>query len=87
MKKFAYGALALAAVGAAGQATDSGWSGLDQEINSLSASLATQNATGPKVGGYIITALDYESDPPVWDDANDDGTVDSGEVTEGDDTL
>jgi len=88
MKKFAYGALALAAVGAAGQATDTGWSGLDQEINSLSASLATQNATGPKVGGYIITALDYEADPPTAIDLNNDGdTADAGEVFEGDDTL
>lgn len=91
MKKFAYGALALAAVGAAGQATDTGWSGLDQEINSLSASLATQNTTGPKVGGYIITALDYEADPPgITGDLNGDGdTVDAGEgvAFEGDDTL
>ncbi|MCY2960044.1 MAG: porin [Planctomycetota bacterium] len=88
MKKFAYGALALAAVGAAGQATDTGWSGLDQEINSLSASLATQNATGPKVGGFIITSLDYESNPPTAVDNNNDGdTADAGEVFEGDDVL
>lgn len=92
MKKFAYGALALAAVGAAGQATDTGWSGLDQEINSLSASLATQNATGPKVGGYIITALDYEGNPPGRGvDLNDDGTISPGAEAdtafEGDDTL
>lgn len=88
MKKFAYGAIALAAVGAAGHATDTGWSGLDQEINSLSASLAAQNATGPKLGGYIITSLDYESDPVTLTDNNDDGdTVDPGEVGEGDDQL
>jgi phosphate-selective porin len=87
MKKFAYGAIALAAVGAAGQATDSGWSGLDQEINSLSASLATQNATGPKLGGYIITRLDFESNPLVFTDANSNGVIDTGEITEGDDTL
>ncbi|MBL8863884.1 MAG: hypothetical protein JNK02_17985 [Planctomycetes bacterium] len=88
MKKFAYGAIALAAVGAAGQATDTGWSGLDQEISSLSASLQAQTApTGPKVTGYMITSLDYEGDPPVWDDANSNGTIDTGEITEGDDTL
>lgn len=87
MKKFAYGAIALAAIGAAGHATDTGWSGLDQEINSLSASLAAQNATGPKLGGYIITSLDYEGDPVVVDDANDNGVPDTGEVSEGDDTL
>jgi hypothetical protein len=84
MKKFAYGALALAAVGAVGQATDTGWSGLDQEINSLSASLATQNATGPKVGGYIISSLNYQGDAVTWDDADDDDVVDPGEVTEED---
>jgi phosphate-selective porin len=88
MKKFVYGALALAAVGAAGQATETGWSGLDQEISSLSASLATQNATGPKVQGFMITALDYEGDPPTALDNNNDGdTNDPGEVFEGDDTL
>jgi phosphate-selective porin len=91
MKKFVYGALALAAVGAAGQATDVGWSGLDQEINSLSASLATQNTTGPKVSGYIITALDFQQDPPsITGDLNGDGdTTDAGEgvAFEGDDIL
>ncbi len=60
MNKFAHGALLLAALGSAAGATDTGWSGLDQEINSLSASLAAQNApAGPKVGGFIITSLDY----------------------------
>lgn len=87
MKKFAYGAIALAAVGAAAQATDTGWSGLDQEINSLSATLATQNTTGPKVGGYIITALDYESDPPILDDNGTPGDPTDDTATEGDDTL
>lgn len=97
MKKFAYGAIALAAVGAAGHATDTGWSGLDQEINSLSASLAAQNATGPKLGGYIITSLDYESDPAqratAGFDANGDGDFTDPADTaptlagEGDDTL
>jgi len=85
MKKFAYGALALAAVGAAAQASDSGWSGLDQEINSLTASLQTQNATGPKVGGYIITALDYEADPAIAGDDPD--TVPVETSYEDDDTL
>jgi hypothetical protein len=91
MKKFVYGALALAAVGAAGQATDLGWSGLDQEINSLSASLAAQNTTGPKVSGFIITALDFEQDPPgITGDLNGDGDIlDAGEgvAFEGEDIL
>jgi phosphate-selective porin len=59
MKKFAYGAFALAAVGAAAQASDTGWSGLDQEINNLSASLAQQTSTAPKVSGFIIVSVDY----------------------------
>lgn len=62
MMKLSYGAFALAALGATSQATDSGWSGLDQEINNLSASLASQDmakSTGPKVSGYIITSLDF----------------------------
>jgi hypothetical protein len=62
MTKFTYGALALAAFSASAQAADTGWSGLDQEINNLSASLAAQDMakpTGAKVGGYIITSLDF----------------------------
>ncbi len=91
MKKLAYVAFALAAVGAAGQASDLGWSGLDQEINSLSANLAAQNTTGPKVSGWIITALDFEQDPPsITGDLNGDGdTTDAGEgvASEGEDIL
>jgi len=87
MKKFVYGALALAAVGAAGQATDLGWSGLDQEINSLSASLATQNTTGPKVSGYIITALDFEQDPPGISDNGTPGNPADDFAFEGEDIL
>jgi hypothetical protein len=62
MTKFTYGALALAAFTASARAADNGWSGLDQEINNLSASLASQEMakpTGAKVGGYIISSLDF----------------------------
>jgi hypothetical protein len=87
MKKFAYGALALAAVGAAGQAADNGWSGLDQEINSLSASLAAQTATGPKVGGYITAVIDYQEDPLVIDDNGTPSDPTDDTATIGDDEL
>ena len=41
--------------------------GLDQEINSLSASLTAQNATGPKLGGYIISDLLFQQDAVTVD--------------------
>lgn len=91
MKNLPYSFLALIALGVAGRASDTGWSGLDQEIDNLSASLQEKAPTGPKVGGYIMTSLDYEGDPPIAGvDANDDGDfADVGDTapTEGDDTL
>jgi len=79
MNSFSFGALATVALCASAQATDTAWSGLDQEINSLSASLATQGTTGPKVGGYIITAFDYEADPPgLGVDLNNNGAIEAG---------
>jgi len=87
LKKLAYVAFALATIGAAGQASDLGWSGLDQEINSLSASLAAQNTTGPKVGGWIITALDFEQDPPGINDAGTPGDPSDDFAEEGEDIL
>ncbi len=74
------------------QATDTGWSGLDQEISSLTATLQTTNPSTPKIGGYIIAALDYESDPArLGVDLNDNGTIEPGAEAdtgfEGDDTL
>jgi len=85
MNSFSFGALATVALCASAQATDTAWSGLDQEINSLSASLDTQGNTGPKVGGFIITAFDYEADTPVRGDDPDTGVTESAYV--GDDTA
>ena len=62
MTKFTYGALALAALSASAQAADTGWSGLDQEINNLSTSLSAQNAAGPKIGGFLKTSFRYSDD-------------------------
>jgi len=87
MKTPAFGVLALTVASAAARAEDPGWSGLDLEIESLSASLQAPAATGPKVSGYIMTSLDYEAEPATWDDANDNGIADPGEVTEGEDVL
>lgn len=64
MNKLVYTALALTTVSASAFATDTGWVSLDQEINSLNASLSAQNATGPKVGGYIRAR---------WENSSDDG--------------
>lgn len=61
--------LALTLVSASAFATDTGWVSLDQEIHSLNASLSAQNATGPKLGGYIrsrwATSSDDALNPPI----------------------
>ncbi len=67
MNKLVYSAIALTAVSASAFATDNGWVSLDQEINNLNASLSAQNATGPKVGGYIQTRWENSSDIQVVD--------------------
>jgi hypothetical protein len=84
--------IASASLGTTARATESTWSGLDQEINSLSATLQAPNPTTPKLGGYIITSLDYEDSPArLGVDLNDNGTIDPGAEAEtgfeGDDTL
>jgi len=67
MNKFVYSAIALTAVSASAFATDNGWVSLDQEINNLNASLSAQNATGPKVGGFLRTRWSTSSDVQVPD--------------------
>src|SRR5690349_2793470 len=67
MNKLVYSAIALTAVSASAFATDNGWVSLDQEINNLNASLSAQNATGPKVGGYVQARWENSSDLQVTD--------------------
>lgn len=67
MNKLVYGAIALTAVSASAFATDNGWVSLDQEINNLNASLSAQNATGPKVGGYVQVRYDNSTDIQIND--------------------
>lgn len=67
MNKLVYSAIALTAVSASALATDNGWVSLDQEINNLNASLSSQNATGPKVGGYARVRWTNSSDIQVTD--------------------
>lgn len=67
MNKLVYSAIALTAVSASAFATDNGWVSLDQEINNLNASLSAQNATGPKVGGYINARWENSSDIQIDD--------------------
>jgi len=67
MNTFITSAIALTAVSASAFATDNGWVSLDQEINNLNASLAAQNATGPKLGGWIQARYENSSDIQVVD--------------------
>jgi hypothetical protein len=67
MNKFVHSAIALTAVSASAFATDNGWVSLDQEINNLNASLSAQNATGPKVGGYVKVRYQNSGDVVVTD--------------------
>ena len=67
MNKFVLSAIALTAVSASAFATDNGWVSLDQEINNLNASLSAQNATGPKVGGFLRTRWTTSNDIQVPD--------------------
>lgn len=66
MNKLVNSALALTLAGVPAMAADSGWSGLDQQIDSLSASLSSAQAGGgPKIGGFLITSYRNASDVPV----------------------
>jgi hypothetical protein len=67
MNKLVTTAIALTAVSASAFATDNGWVSLDQEINNLNASLSAQNATGPKVGGYVKVRYQNSGDVVVTD--------------------
>ena len=67
MNKLVTTAIALTAVSASAFATDNGWVSLDQEINNLNASLSAQNATGPKLGGYVRVRYDNSGDIVVAD--------------------
>ena len=65
MKKFVYSAVALTMATGASYAADTGWASLDQEISGLSSSLSAQNAGGPKVGGWVITSVNSNSDNDI----------------------
>jgi len=65
MKKFVYSAVALTMATGASYAADTGWASLDQEISGLSSSLSAQNAGGPKVGGWVITSVNNNSDNDI----------------------
>ena len=65
MNTLVYSALALTLVSAPGFASENEWSSLDQEIESLSSSLSAQDATGPKINGWVITSFRHSSDVDV----------------------
>jgi hypothetical protein len=60
MNKLVYSSLVLTLVSTPGFATE--WANLDQEINNLNASLTAQNATGPKMGGWVRSRFVDNSD-------------------------
>lgn len=60
MNKLVYSSLVLTLVSTPGFATE--WASLDQEINNLNASLTAQNATGPKLGGWVRSRFSDVSD-------------------------
>lgn len=68
MNKFVFSALAATLVGATGFASD--WSELDSELAALNNAPLTQDAGGPIVTGWLIGALDYNSDSET-NNAND----------------
>jgi len=61
MNKLVYSALAITLCSVPGLASDN-WSALDQELNSLSASLTAQNQSCPKIGGWVISSFRASSD-------------------------
>ena len=62
MKKLVCSALALSATSAAGLASDSDWSSLDQQIEALTASLAVDNGGGPNMFGRLRAYYATSSD-------------------------
>lgn len=70
MNKLVYSALAITLCSVPGLASDN-WSALDQELNSLSASLTAQNQSGPKIGGWVISSFRASSDDALQVGGND----------------
>lgn len=62
MKKLVYSALALTLTGVPALATETGWTGLDKEIESLSSSLQSANPNAPSLGGWILVNYRHSSD-------------------------
>ncbi len=70
MNKFVFTALATSLVGATSFASDTEWPELDSELAALNNAPLTQEAGGPYVNGWLIGALDYNSDSET-NNAND----------------
>lgn len=73
MKKLVCSAIALSMTSAAGLASESDWSTLDQEVEALTSSLALQNGEGMNMFGrirtYYVNASDVQ-EPEFDDDGN-----------------
>jgi hypothetical protein len=75
MNKLVYSALAMTIVGAPGTASED-WLSLDQEIESLSASLSSQG-NGPGLSGWVLASYRNSSDIEtfVTEDGDNDGSL------------
>lgn len=62
MNKFVFSLVATTFVGATSFATDTEWPELDSELAALNNAPLTQDAGGPYVNGWLIGALDWNSD-------------------------
>jgi len=69
MKKLVISAVAASMASATALASESEWSGLDRDVQALSASVSGLESTGPDFGGYIrfayLTSSDIEVAPGV----------------------
>jgi Phosphate-selective porin O and P len=72
MNKFVFSALATTLIGATSFASETEWSELDSEMAAFTNAPLTQDAGGPYVNGWLIGALDYNSDSENAVNANDD---------------
>ena len=76
MNKFVFSMVATSLVGATSFATDTEWPELDSELAALNNAPLTQEAGGPYVNGWLIGALDWNSDSEATGTtANDDQGV------------
>lgn len=84
MNKYALAALALVASGTSAAAGTDPWSSkLDRDFATLAARVAPESS-GVTVSGFLRSSYTYSKDTLAWDDANNNGTVEAGELDSSD---